>query len=259
MNNSMDNKDKADKKDPHSAERQLFQLQKKGFEDVNKSLANLEAPDISGLQKTLEEIRDKEVPEFPASVEAVTVKNQIDLRALEEGVSSVVKAIEDKKFDSTDTAPIEALLKDILEKKDAEIDLAPVLTALKELTDFLKNTPQTKGIDFTPHFKELSRVIIEARPGSAGFNPGSVGVSNVAGVAVNPATEETLAKKFAAKITTSGTTITYVAQAAIGSSQASAVWRAKKITVSGNDTTITWAGGGNFNQVATDLTVLTYS
>lgn len=52
---------------------------------------------------------------------------------------------------------------------------------------------------------------------------------------------------------------TYVAIAPIGSAQASAVWQAKKVTVTGNDTVITWAGGGAFNQVATDLTVLTYA
>jgi len=177
-------------KDPHSAERQLFQLQKKGFEDVNKNLEKLAAPDISGIQKTLEEIRDKEDPKLPEAVEEITVKNQLDLKTLEEGVSSIVEAIKDKKFDGTDTAGIEALLQDILDKKDSETDLSPVITAINDLTNFLKKVPQTKGIDYTKDFKELARVITEARPGSAGFNPGSVGVKNVAGDEVNVATSE---------------------------------------------------------------------
>ena len=63
----------------------------------------------------------------------------------------------------------------------------------------------------------------------------------------------------AKKITVSGTT-TYVASAPIGSAQASAVWQVKKIAVSGSDYLITWAdGNSNFDNVATDLTTLTYS
>ena len=62
----------------------------------------------------------------------------------------------------------------------------------------------------------------------------------------------------AKKITTSGDN-TYVACAVMGSAQASAVWQVKKISVSGSDTVITWADGdSNFDNVATDLTVLTY-
>jgi len=75
------------------------------------------------------------------------------------------------------------------------------------------------------------------------------------------ATEETLqavAGVFAKKITSPDTNITYIAIAPIGSAQSSAVWQAKKILVSGNDTVITWAGGGAFNQVATNLTALSY-
>lgn len=64
-------------------------------------------------------------------------------------------------------------------------------------------------------------------------------------------------KSYAHKITTSGDN-TYVAIAPIGSSQSSAVWRCQKVAVSGNDTVITWADGGKFSQVATDLTTLSY-
>lgn len=61
------------------------------------------------------------------------------------------------------------------------------------------------------------------------------------------------------KITTSGLT-TYIAIAPPGTAQASALWQAKKIVDDGAGTvTITWAGGGSFNQVATDLSALSYS
>jgi hypothetical protein len=63
----------------------------------------------------------------------------------------------------------------------------------------------------------------------------------------------------AKKITVSGD-ITYVASAAIGSLQSAAVWQCKKIEVSGSNTIITWAdGNSNFDNVATDLSTLTYS
>ena len=62
----------------------------------------------------------------------------------------------------------------------------------------------------------------------------------------------------AVKVTTSGS-ITYIAVAPAGSSQASAVWQVKKI----DETTgvvITWADGNtNFDNVASDLTTLSYS
>jgi hypothetical protein len=61
----------------------------------------------------------------------------------------------------------------------------------------------------------------------------------------------------ATKITTSGS-ITYIATAPVGSSQASAVWRAQKIDET-TGTVITWADSGNYTQVATNLASLTYA
>jgi len=63
---------------------------------------------------------------------------------------------------------------------------------------------------------------------------------------------------YATKITTSGSS-TYVGLAVPGASQASAVWQAKKIDES-TGTVVTWAdGNADFDNVATDLTLLTYS
>jgi len=68
-----------------------------------------------------------------------------------------------------------------------------------------------------------------------------------------------ITKLTAKKITVDGSD-TYVATAPIGSDQADPVWQAKKIAVSGGDTTITWADGdANFDNSATDLKTLTYS
>lgn len=63
----------------------------------------------------------------------------------------------------------------------------------------------------------------------------------------------------AQKVTVSGD-ITYIALAPAGTAQSAAAWRAYKVTVSGADTTITWADSNtNFDNVATDLTALTYA
>jgi len=75
---------------------------------------------------------------------------------------------------------------------------------------------------------------------------------------LSPASSETTDTKYATKITESGTA-TYIAKATPGSAQSSAVWQVQKIDES-SGTVITWAdGNANFDNVATDLTALTYS
>ena len=65
---------------------------------------------------------------------------------------------------------------------------------------------------------------------------------------------------FAQKITQPDASSSYFAVAAVGTAQATASWQAYKMTTTGTSTTITWAdGNANFDNVATDLTALTYS
>lgn len=72
------------------------------------------------------------------------------------------------------------------------------------------------------------------------------------------ATKRPVTGNLALKVTVSGA-ITYVAEAAIGTAQSAASWRVKKVdTTSG--TVVTWCDGNdNFDNVATDLTALSYS
>lgn len=66
------------------------------------------------------------------------------------------------------------------------------------------------------------------------------------------------ADNMAIKVTESGTT-TYVGKAAPGASQSSSVWQCMKIDES-SGTVVTFADGdSDFDNVATDLTALTYS
>ena len=56
------------------------------------------------------------------------------------------------------------------------------------------------------------------------------------------------------------TTDTYVGKATVGSLQSEAVWQAKRILDDGENLVVTWANGDtNFDNVATDLSALTYS
>jgi len=68
------------------------------------------------------------------------------------------------------------------------------------------------------------------------------------------------ADNMAVKITVSGS-YTYIALAATGTAQATAKWQVKRIYDDGaGTTTITWADGDSeFDNVATDLTALSYS
>ena len=67
-----------------------------------------------------------------------------------------------------------------------------------------------------------------------------------------------IADSLAVKVTESGTT-TYIATAAPGTAETTAKWRCFKVDES-SGTVITWADGdANFDNIATDLTALTYS
>lgn len=66
------------------------------------------------------------------------------------------------------------------------------------------------------------------------------------------------AESLATKVTVVGD-VTYVGVAAPGTSEASAVWQCKKIDQS-SGTVVTFAdGNSNYDNVATDLTALTYT
>lgn len=64
---------------------------------------------------------------------------------------------------------------------------------------------------------------------------------------------------YAQKITVVGD-ILYVGNATVGSSYSDPVWQARKIDTTGGNIVVTWADGNEaFDNLATDLTALTYS
>lgn len=69
---------------------------------------------------------------------------------------------------------------------------------------------------------------------------------------------QTTAGPVASKVTVEGS-VTYIGQAAPGSAQSANVWQCKKVDET-TGTVITWADGNSlFDNVATDLTALSYS
>lgn len=73
-------------------------------------------------------------------------------------------------------------------------------------------------------------------------------------------TQETQEKVFAMKVTTSGS-YKYVAEAEPGSAESSAVWRVFRVdlTTSNSPKTLWADGNDSFDNIATDLTTLSYS
>ena len=69
----------------------------------------------------------------------------------------------------------------------------------------------------------------------------------------------TATASYALELDEASATVTYVGEAAAGSSTAAAVWRIKRITLTGSDLSIKWADGDtNFNNVWDDRAILSY-
>jgi hypothetical protein len=105
------------------------------------------------------------------------------------------------------------------------------------------------------HIKD-GDVIALAEHGRVGGTSLGQGLKYVA--PIDPATGKSY-DTYATKVTSSGS-LFYVAIAAPGSAQADSVWQAQQIDTSDPaNILVLWADTGNFSQVATDLTALTYT
>lgn len=225
-------------------------------------------------QKGVDFFTEKDVEEISDYIE----KSGRNIKITNDVTGFVEKVIEKIKVENnTDLTPLLKSLEKIhsklsekpTEEKEAEVDYTDILNEIKRAIPQVRENPLIQDIsdtlnDFVIRFDKLLtennrlRVEVDRIGGGGGGGILPKGVLNASDVRINPATEETLAGEFATKVTVDGL-VTYVAKAVIGSSQASAVWQAKKI----DETTgvvITWAdGNSDFDNVATDLTALTYS
>lgn len=180
-----------------------------------------------------------------AEISTLDIKPEVNIDIPKEVEVKEPKWYKPFSFDTKWLKPIEYAVNAINPK--------PALARLEQLVEKILKRPLPK----VPLNKDGNRVLVEVdRTGGGG-----TGVTNAVGTPINPATEEkqdALIGNYALKMTVSGA-VTYIAKAPIGSSQASAVWQAKRIDET-SGMVITWADGNDsFDNVATDLTSLSYS
>lgn len=208
-----------------------------------KELAKALKPIETDLNPLIKAVKDIKIPEtkIPAPLEAITVKNLDELKKplaeLAKKLKIELPAIHIPEYPKNVTVgnleAVEALLAEISTKTEQlrqveypQVDLEPLVKAQKEVKNAIE---------------------------SIRFPIPTLSVPKTGNDHV--ATEEI---SFATKITTVGD-ITYIANAIAGSAESAAVWQAKKIDAT-TGVVITWADGDtNFNNVATDLTALSYS
>jgi len=107
-----------------------------------------------------------------------------------------------------------------------------------------QDSPQTKYSEQNILNNVYEQVLKALAVVSVGYNGSTTQIPN--------------ADSLATKVTVSGS-ITYVGVAAPGTAQSAESWQCKKVDET-TGTVITWAdGNANFDNVATDLTTLTYS
>ena len=225
-------------------------------DDVAEKLTELNNNVVFFTQALGEGLFIKNQPVF----DEVTVKNLKDIQIPEEiTVKNPTELPADLATNKNIKHFQEAIVKALKEVKKAVNDSAPLVTPTPD--------PENPGT-----YRAYRRVIV--RNGKAQFDDSAI--SNLRIPVPLPTYQNSLGQPmrptlngqgdlgvvdvaYAQKITVNGTT-TYIAVAPVGSLQSSAVWQVKQITVSGNDTIFTWAdGNANFDNVATDLTALSYS
>lgn len=209
--------------------KELPKTEKLELKDYSKQLSTLETT-IKNVEKAIKAQKlNVEAPVVNVPETVVNVEKP-DLKPLETSITTsskdVVKAVKGIKIPELNTDPVEKLL-----KKTNKL--------LEELPELMP---------------------------SGGSGSGSSWVAtNSAGVPVPIQLNDngnlpTTKAEYAQKITVSGS-ITYIAKALPGTAQATAAWQAKKIDESvAGQTLITWANGdASFDNIATDLTALSYS
>ena len=195
-------------------------------------------------------------------------------------LDQVIKAIEGSKTDFVsirDTVEVKDIekLADLLQKlndKDTNIIVkAPDVTVNNPDELFVKNWPRNAKEPIAVRLSNGERFISQLTQAISGGGGRVTPYQTLDGEArfVNLETDGSIPVTVksggvgdiaqAQKITVVST-ITYIAVASPGSAQSAAVWQVKKIDESVTGTTIiTWADGdGLFNNVATDLTTLSY-
>ncbi len=108
---------------------------------------------------------------------------EVDLSPVISSISTIEKAIKDKKFDKFNTTKIEKLLKDISDKK---VDNKEVISAIDKLAKSLNRDDK----DYTDKFDALIIKVGEIGLYKPGYNKYDPQIRNVVGETINPSTSE---------------------------------------------------------------------
>ncbi len=171
-------------------------------------------------------------------------------------LKNITKAIKAQKVEfkpKIDVAPTPVTVKE--DSKAVVSELKKLMPLLKKLD---KKTPE--ATDMSPlmkAIKETTKAIQAIRIPIPPATFRTVKVTNPDGTWLAGA--GSASAEYASKISIVGN-YTYVAEADPGTTEATALWRVRRVYQLGDETTVTWADGDNsFDNVATDLTTLTYS
>lgn len=217
----------------------------------NKALKTVESKeaDYSPITSSLEKLSSL-VAKLPTTIpipKSVEVSNQKDYSGKFDEVTQAVGRIPapivnvEKPVIPDNSKELDKIVKAVEKIKFPDIpktDLDPLLKATKKISDTINNLSFPVPNYILP-FKDSTGKAVQAQVDQYGNLP-------------------TTTTPQAMKTTISGA-ITYLANAAAGSAQSSAVWRAMKIDET-TGSVITWADGNTaYDNIATDLSILTYS
>ena len=128
------------------------------------------------------------------------------------------------------------------------------------------NTQQAALVDDDSHVQVDVLTMPDVTVNTGDIEIGAVEIKNStddtrATVGANGLYVETrLTPQYATQLDEASSTVTYIGEAAIGSATSEALWRIKKLTVSGSVTGITWAGGSQaFTNIWDNRAALSYS
>lgn len=239
---------------------------------MHETLMSHKNTDLTEVTKLLKQVvveiskpaKEITIPEQKDTIKVSNLKD-IDFTTLEKAVKAIKL---DPKIDvkapdvrvETDLKPLQKSLTEVIAAVKAIIIPETPKTDLTKLeAEATKTNKQLEEAN-----KKLQKIVEKPVGGGGGGGSGTSfkdSTGRLVYVELDGNGNIPVAKaEYAQKITVSGS-ITYIGKAAPGTAQATAAWQAKKIDESVAGTTvITWANGDAlFDNVATDLTALTYS
>lgn len=230
--------------------------------------------DLVELKDVLDRLPDTIAENMPEAVNRkhmeVTVKNPTagleitnevkahvsNLDGLAERLDAVISSVKNSRVESVDiknVSELTSLLQKLIDKDQSVHVAAPIVKAP------VINTPDTVKVSNLPT-GPADPISVRLSDGKRFINElvRVVGGGGLPTALVDGNALRTSDKPYAQKITTVGS-ITYVAKAEPGTAQSSPAWQVQKVDET-IGTVITWADGNAlFDNVATDLTALSYT